>query len=675
MYTRMFILLAGLMYASLTLAVHEPLEEIIVTADPLSRVDSKLSQAVDVISAEDLRNKAMRNIGEAISDQLGVSTADFGPSVGQPVIRGLSGSRVRVLENDIGTMDASTVGPDHAVSTEPIFAGQIEIFRGPATLLYGSGASGGLINVASDRIPDHPQPQTSGDLYLDYDTASNGVMGAGRLNSGFGNIALHLDGMARDTGNHSIPGYAALDPEPGAEKGTLENSYNRTHNVSLGTSYVSENGYLGGAISNYHSKYGLPPVGDEEGENIDLNQNRYHIAAELENPLPGFAHAKTSWVYNNYRHNVVDAAGAVGTRLHNQGVEGRVELIHNPLANWNGVVGLQYRYRDFSAAGEEITPAIKQDSVAIFGLEKGTFGDWHVDAGLRYETTTAKQSGVTQDHNASSISGGLNRDYQDGYNIGMNATHSQRSPDIEELFGGEPAHVDEGVFIVSDPALNNETSTNLDLSWKKTSGPLTLTANLYYNWINDFIYLGQNDLNHDGQADKVEVDYDGDPANILATGDEGGLFLVSQTQGKARFRGTELESVYTFLDEGNEHASLRLWTDYVRASLKDGTNLPRITPWRFGGDINYGKGPWQASLDYTRVARQNEIAPLETSTDGYNQLNFYAGRKISYNKAEFIVFVRGTNLLNEEIRRNTSFLKAYSSLPGRAGELGIRATF
>lgn len=164
----------------------------------------------------------VRNIGEAVSQELGVSSSDFGPGAGRPVIRGLTGARVRVLEDGIGTMDVSTISPDHAVAAEPLFADQIEIFRGPSALMYGSGASGGVVNIVNRRILDYVPEAISGDLYGHYNSVADDFTGAFRLNAGRGDFAFHLDGLKRDTGDYDIPKFAAVDPEPGSSKGVLK---------------------------------------------------------------------------------------------------------------------------------------------------------------------------------------------------------------------------------------------------------------------------------------------------------------------------------------------------------------------------------------------------------------------------------------------------------------------
>ncbi|MGH8596764.1 MAG: TonB-dependent receptor plug domain-containing protein, partial [Gammaproteobacteria bacterium] len=191
-------------------------EEIIVTADPLAQADPHIVRPVTVITRAALNRANTRNIGEAVANELGVTSGDFGGNVGRPIIRGLGGPRVRVLENGIGTMDVSTVSPDHAVAVEPAFARQVEIFRGPATLLYGSGASGGLVNVVDNRILDYVPDRLSGELGARYDTATEGRQGAFEIETGFFDVfALHLEGLDAATDDYSIPDFAEADPDPG----------------------------------------------------------------------------------------------------------------------------------------------------------------------------------------------------------------------------------------------------------------------------------------------------------------------------------------------------------------------------------------------------------------------------------------------------------------------------
>jgi len=651
-----------------------PIPEIIVTADPLSSVDTHFARPIDVISEEELKTRDIRSIGELVSREPGVSSSDFGAAVGRPVIRGMSGGRVRVLEDGIGTMDASTISADHAVSTEPIFARQVEIFRGPATLLYGSGASGGLVNISTNRILDYVPDRPEVKALLQYDTASNGFTGAGGVSAGTGNVAMHLEGMLRDSGDYDIPGFGSLTPAPGDRKGELRNSSVETDSMTGGLSYVGDPGFIGISVGRFTNNYGVP--GSPEGDiRIDQEQMRYDLDAALETPVPGVKELRTRWGRNDYEHDEIEESGEIGTHFSNEEWEGRFELIHQPLGNWDGVVGLQYRDRDFTAVGEEaFVPPARLESIAGFILEKGDYDDFHFEIGGRYEHQDAESTirGADVGHDLYSVSGGAGWNYADDYQVGAAITRAQRAPSIEELFADGP-HLATNAFEIGSVDLGDETSTNVDLYWHRTGGRLTFSVNLFYNRVADFIYQRENDLNGDGIADRVTDDFSGDPAEIVL--DDVELLLLNHIQDDAGFYGIELETNLNLFNDERGDLHLRLWTDYVRGKIDGDDDLPRITPWRVGAGLEFASGRWSATLDYMRVNRQDSTAPLETATAAYDSLDVYAGHSIPFSGTELTVFARGTNLFDEEMRRHTSQLKDRAPLPGRSAILGLRAEY
>ena len=738
---------------------YEYIEEITVTADPLGDVDAHLMMPVRVLGKDELETRSIRNIGEAVANELGVSTSDFGTAVGRPVIRGLAGSRVGVLENGISTMDVSNIGADHAVPTEPGLARQVEIFKGPATLLFGSGASGGVVNVVNDRILKYVPDTLEGDISLQYETVSNGVNGSGSFNAGAGNFAFHLDGMKRYSRDYDIPGYAVLnrDPDDEMEKGVLENSSIKSENVSLGVSWVGERGFMGFAVSRLDSNYGIlgghhhgaedhfdeidmdldhhddeddhengedheedehhedgddhdeednhdeeddhenggdheedehqededghehdeADHGEEEGRpRIDLGSTRYDFEASAYEPFSGIHRIRTRWTYTDYNHDEVEGNGDVAVTFLNEEVGGRVEIVHHPLAGWQGAVGIQYHHKDFSAVGEEefVLPS-ELESIAAFVLEKNDLGKWHMEFSARYEhQDTSSETGDKTSHDLFSLSGGLNWGYHDGYELGLIVTHAQRAPSLEELYSEGP-HLATVTFEYGDSELGKEKSTNIDLYWHKTAGMITLTANLFYNRISDFIFLKEQDLNGDGIADWVHDDFAGDLADILGPGVDSTHLLVAQVQEKADFMGFELEGVVHALHGDYGALDVRLWADYVEGERSDNVNLPRITPWRYGAGMTYFLGPWYASVSYTRVNNQNDTAPFETSTRGYDDLNLYASYRISHGGNDVTLFASASNLLDEEKRRHTSFVKDLAPMPGRSGIFGVRVSF
>ncbi len=665
----------------------EPIQEIIITADPLSEVEGHLALPVTVLDSKALRTQSMRSIGDAVSTQLGVTSSDFGASVGRPVIRGLGGARVRVLEDGIGTMDVSTISADHGTAIEPIFANQIEIFRGPATLLYGSGASGGLVNISNGRILSTlPEAPVEGEIYNHYDTASDGWLGAFKLDGAVGShVALHVDGLERSTDDIDIPGFARVTPEAGIPSGIpsgiLPNSATTTDNLAAGGSVIGSRGFVGFNVSTYANNYGVP--GEEEldasgnihGVTIDQEQTRYDVDGALDIDSAYIDRVKTRWGFNNYEHDEVEPSGQLGTRFNNDEIEGRVEVLHQPIAVWNGVVGLQVVTRDFEAIGDEaFVPASAQDTIAVFAFEKADFGKVHLDTGLRFETqdTDEVNADINAEHHLLSVSGGGTYEYEDGYFVGFSGTRSQRGPTIEELFASGP-HLASNSFEFGDAALGEETSMNVDVYWRKTNGQYRYDFTVFYNDIGDFIYLQSSDRNGDGIADRVEADFL--DTGVLVTAPDA-LLLQNQVQGDAAFWGFELAGEATVFDDRRGRLDVRLWTDFVDGRLDDGDELPRLPPLRVGTDVTWTRGPLYAGMSVMRVTAEHNPAPLDTETDGYAMISLDAGYTIRVaGLTDVTVFARGSNLADQTARRHTSVIKDLAPLPGISGLIGVRAKF
>ncbi|MDA0824558.1 MAG: TonB-dependent receptor [Proteobacteria bacterium] len=668
---------------------HQAIEEIVVTADPLSGVDGHFAAPVTVLDQAALRRESTRSIGETVSNQLGVNSSDFGASVGRPIIRGLGGGRVRVLEDGIGTMDLSTISADHGVAVESIFAEQVEILRGPATLLYGSGASGGLVNVVNGRILSSVPEGIEAGAYGHYDTASDAWLGAIKLNAGIGDMfAVHFDGLKRDTENIDIPGFAEVMPDPGERPGTLPNSDSESHNYSGGGSFVGTRGFIGFNVARLENEYGVPGAHHEEGEEggeeeaeeeggtrIDLRQTRYDVKGAYDFSGGWFQQFKGRFAVNDYQHDEIEGSGVIGTQFENQEYEGRAELIHRPIGRWDGVIGLQFRDQDFSAVGEEaFVPPSELDSIAVFIFEKADFDKIHLDLGIRGEFQDAESDASIDDaaHNLLSLSAGATYEYTAGFELGISGTRSQRAPTIEELFSGGP-HLASTTFEIGNVNLGEETSHNVDIFWRKVDGRYRFDFTLFYNDIADFIFLQSNDRNGDGVADRVEEDF-------LETGEiideEEALLLVNQTQTDAEFFGFELETRVTLFDDSRGSVELRVWTDYVEGDLKIGGSVPRLPPLRYGGGLEWERGPVYAGVSAVRTTDQDDLGALETETDGYTMVNVHAGYTVPLgNDRSLTFFARGTNLADEEARRHTSLVKDLAPLPGISGLIGIRAKY
>lgn len=669
-----------------------------VTASPAGdRSDLEMTQPVSVLQGDDLRRKREISLGDTLANELGVSSSFFGPGASRPVIRALDGPRIQVLENGIGAMDVSSLSPDHAVTVETLNASQIEILRGPATLLYGGGATGGVVNVVTDRIPNRLFKTPEGNAEIRGNTATEEKAGSFNVNKSFGQMSWSLGGFKRKTEDYSIPGQANISGLPPVPNGHQEHSHDPDHSpvsvlrntpeassvnpdkknvvrnsavdsqgLSGGGSYIGERGFLGGSISLMESKYGIPTL---EMASVNQTQTRYNLSGQLDNPFTGIEKVKVRTGYNDYKHKEIESSGEVATRFKNHELETRVEFLHSPVASLTGLFGVQFQDRTFSAIGEEaIVPLSKSRSTGIFLVEEKHWENVRFEFGGRYELATRDPQNTMDPSRAFGLfsgSTGASWNFIRDYNLGLTATHGQRAPAIEELYVNG-AHHGTATFQVGDHTLRKEAHNNFDLSLRKTTGFMTWKVNTFYNRFNRYIFFANADTDGNGIADRV--DHEG-ALNL------NGEFLVQNlAQTDAIFYGAEAEVIFSLKPDDLE---LRLFTDYVRGKL-DGShgNVPRVTPQRFGFELNYKSGPFATNLTTIHVLRQNKAAELETHTAGYTQLNLEASYLLKQTRANGIrFFVQGRNLLDEEMRVHTSYLKNFAPLPGRALVAGIRSDF
>lgn len=673
----------------LAVLAEEPLhlDDVEVRADPLSASSQHIVRPVSVLVGEELDRKNKATISDLVDRSPGVSSSSFGAGVGRPVIRGQSGARVGVMNDGISSMDVSSISPDHGVALNPVFVDQVEILRGPATLLYGSGASGGLVNVISNQILDYVPDGLAGELYTHFDSAADDKTGGLRLDVGHGEFAFHLDTVHRGTHDMSIPGFELVEPHEEDVPGTLQNSDVESHDLTFGASWVHDRGFLGFSINSFDNEYGIPGHAhaheeeehEEEGSvRLSQKQTRFDVKGELEDPFTGFSLIKTRLGYNDHTHTESEG-GVIGTQLDNREWQGRVELLHHPLAGWEGVAGLQYQHRDLNTSGDEaFLPDSMLDAIGLFILERRDFDHWHAEMGARYEHQSAQSGNASEqiasvNHDLFSISAGLGYHWSDDFNTRLSFTRSQRAPALEEMFS-DGAHLATSTFEIGNTDLNEETTHSLDLSFNKTAGRLTGEFNIFASWINDFIYLSENDRNGDGIADRVEADFNGDPATIVL--EDEALLLVDHQQADARFYGVELQSKLELFKQSGQSLDLKLWGDFVRGKLSGGQNLPRISPWRIGAGLDYHRGPLAMYVDVTHTGRQKQLAALETPTDSYTDLSAGVNYDIKSNdQMNASLFLRGTNLLDEAIRLHTSFAKDIAPQQGRSVMLGLRVLF
>ena len=652
--------------------------EILITGAPLNRSVSETAQSVTVLSGADLRREQQNNIGETLSKQPGVTNASFGQNVGRPVIRGLQGARVGVLNNNMTSWDASSVSQDHAVPTEPFFLDQVEVLRGPATLIYGSGSIGGVVNMVSNAIPSEvPEDGFNGKATVQGDTAADEGFGAASLDFGQGSFAGNISGFYRRADDYEIPGSAELFPDEDEEESTgeLENSFIDNDGGSIGGSWIGDRWRAGLSFNDYNSNYGIPgghgheegeeehgheeeeeEHGHEEGEEeeeivtIDLENQRYDGLLVGDNPFNGFQKLKLNLSYTDYEHTEFEGE-ETGTVFEIDTTDSRLELEHNQIGKWVGAFGAQYTDRDFSAVGEEaFVPPSTTETGALFWVESAQFDRWRLDLGARYEKVDIESEGMDRDFNPFSFSTSAVIDVTESSNLILTFANAERAPNDAELFSDGP-HVATQTFEIGDSDLDIETNRHYEIAYRMNQGPVSGKIAVYYDDFEDYIFLA-------------------------GTGrEEDGLPVRTWSQQDAEFAGGELELRWDLGDKPSGNWQIFGFYDRVDADLDDGSNVPLIPPQRFGLGIDWIRNQWKGNVTWIHADDHTDTANFETTTPEYDQVDAELTYKWSRPDFDLNFFFKGQNLLDEDIRYSTSFLKDQAPQIGRNFILGVRVDF
>ena len=692
------------------------LVEIIVLAHPLS--SEGLAQASDVLDADELERKAVDNIGATVGNEPGIHNSSYGAGAGRPVIHGLGGARVRIMEDQIDTLDVSVSSGDHAVTVDPFIAERVEILKGSTTLLYGSGAIGGVVDVHTGRIPHEVPERIEGAFNLRGSDNGNGRNGSLRLDGGGGNLAWHIDAFAREAGDYDIPGFAesaalrALEEEEAhhdehehgdddhgdEEEHHEEEEGHEEHEVqgylpgsglevrggSAGFSFVGDRSFVGLAVSQLDSEYGIPGHShahghdDEHGEHddeheghddeheeeeghgdseatpiVDLEQTRIDLEAGIADPFGGFENLNFRLGINDYQH-VENEAGEAGTAFANNAWEARAELTHAPVGGWSGALGVQLGDREFSVVGEEaFTPPVDTSSVGLFWVGERSLGELGLETGLRFDSVEhTPAQGLSRDFNGASASLGLIVPLLEGWQGTLLADYSSRAPVGEELFSDSP-HPGTGVFEIGNPELDVEQARNLAATLSGGGDGWSLRGTFYNTNFADFIY----------QA---------------ATGEEQDGFAVYRySQADATFAGFEVEGRVTVAEWDAGHLEIGAFFDMVSPELdvSGNANLPLIPPERTGLSLEFTGDRLRATLEYVRASEQDDVAEFELPTDSYDDLRARVAWRFRPGDMEVDLFLAGRNLTDSEQRLHTSVVKDLAPQPGRTIEAGLRMRF
>ncbi len=652
-----------------------------VTGNPLGVGSDQMVIPISILNGRELSLRRENTLAETLNSIPGVSNSSFGPSVGRPMIRGMDSDRIKILQNGVNNLDASNLSFDHGVSIDPLIIEQIDVIRGPATLLYGGGAVGGVVNAIDHRIPKEKFEGITGRGEVRYGGANLEQSNAAVVDVGTGNFVMHFDAYNRDAKNLRIPGNAVSDRksatkfwDPTSNTGAgghedysnnhgtnrLINSYSESKGGAIGASIIFDRGYAGMSYAKHQTKYGSPL---ESAVSIDMDNDRFDFASEISDLGSFFDRAKFRAAYTDYIHKEIED-GVINTTFKNQGVEGTFELGHQPILGIKGIVGAQFENGKFQALGAEaFVPSSKTNSQSVYLYEELPINKHKVTFGLRHgqhdvdskgggEFTAANKNFKT---NNSAIGGLYTLNSQ--WSLTGNLSHNERAPSYFELYANG-VHAATGTYEQGQANLKIEKSNGLDgqIRWK--AGQDSLTFGAYYTKFSN--YIGLRSTNRDEPT-------------------EDGTYKVSEFSGiKAEFKGMELEGKTMLTD----YVQFNLRGDYVDA--KDKTNggyVPRISPLKLGAGLKYEFDRFGARLDVLHAFRQDRVATnfnyepgKELITDAYTNVSMMATYKLP-TQLNLEAFTRANNLLNEEIREHASFLKDIAPMGGRSIMFGLRGEF
>ena len=658
--------------------------EIIVTA-PYARDRASILSGVGVLQGTELTRELRTTIGDTLSRQAGVSSTSFGPNASRPILRGFQGERIRVLDDGIGSFDVSNTSVDHAVVINPLLAERIEVLRGPASLLYGSSAIGGVVNVIDKRIPrEVPQEAIHLDGLGTYGSAANERTGSGVIELPIGDsFVLHADGSYTKTDDLKIPGFVLSGParatalaseDPAANaiaglRGRLPNTASKTWTAGIGGGYIGAAGEIGIAYSHFDSLYGVPSrfdlnIGDGERVRLKMKQDRIDARVQLNVGGSVIDTIKGRFGFADYTHSEIDPAGNIGTTFLNRGFEGRLEVAQAPRdiggGKWRGAFGAQVFSRDFSALGEEaFIPRNHTLQTGLFTLQELDFGAIKSEFAGRYEHSNVQSNSgdfrgaplaYAKGFDLFSGSIGASLAVTSDWRIGINLSHTERAPAAEELLANGP-HGGTQAFEVGNPDFAKERANGAEIVLRGKGTGYSLEASVYYTRFSNYIYELQTGAIEDG------------------------LPVFQFNQAQARYLGAEVQGSLTVARIGDADIKVDALADYTDARLLGGLGpVPRIPPFRVLGGVGVSSPVWDARAEIEHASSQKKVAAFETETAGYTMVNASISVRPFADRPNTALVLSANNIFDVDARRHASFLKDFAPLPGRDIRLSLRFT-
>jgi len=631
----------------------------VVTATPFAHARDDTPAIVAKVDSDQIRRAGGSSLADALSEVPGIAASGFAAGASRPIIRGMDATRVRMLEDGTSISDVSDIGADHGTPIDPLSARSIEVIRGAGTLRYGSQAIGGVINAINNRVPMKlPTKAFDGELTGSYDSVATAWQGSALADVKVGDFALHADGFYRHADDYDTP------------LGTQANSFSHTRGGSVGGSYFfGSNGdsHVGVAVTRYEAQYGIP----SDITFIDMRQTKIMTRSSF---ALGSGLLKTFNVdgsYGNYSHDEKNPDGSINTTFKNKEYDGRAELLLNKIGFvTNSAIGFEYQHRAFSAVGEDssyLAPATQESFAGYLFTDTQLTRKLHLEVSGRVEhvsITGTPKSGVFTRPGFTPVSGAVGALYELSPAVKIGATFSStgRAPALTELFA-RGGHDGPQTFETGDPNLRIERANSLEGTLRIRTGPFRFDGSIYSSWFKNYIY---------GDLTGRLCDDDG----ICAVGGDGDLKELNYKQQGAHFRGAEGEAHLDLVKTPKGTFEAKLLADYTRATLDDGSNVPRIPPYRVGGGVDWQGEKLDTGLTLIYYGRQDKFGAFDTPTPGYTSLDAQiAVRPFSRYPGVELAIV-GQNLTDDVQRLATAFNKADVVMPGRNVRVVLRvATF
>lgn len=637
-------------------------EEVVITGRGYAVQKDAVMSSVDVISRAEIAEKPAQGLGDMLAYLPGIRSTSFAPGASRPVIRGLEGVRVLVLNNGMGAVDASALSPDHAVATEPLEARRIEVLRGPSALIYGGNAIGGIVNIIDDRIPTTPAANgIEGRIAAQVSSGDNGKQLGLGAKAGSGPLVFAFDYVNRKSDDYDTPVgpesryLTDLEGEAPDTRTVQENSAADMKSYGAGVSWIGDFGFAGLSVKQTDTRYGVPGHShggeDEEGPvTIGLEQTRYDFRSEVKLAFAGFNRLTADAGYSDYEHTEFEGE-ETGTRFLSDGSEYRLTLVRDGVGKLSGTVGLTGLDRNFQAIGDEaFIPSTETRQTGIFAQYRYDSGAWGIEGGARLDRTELTSDDFSRDFDTVSASlGGFYRPSHHAF-AGLSLTRSERAPSDAELLANGP-HMATGQFVVGNPNFDTEVGQSLEFTGHMMvdeHNRFQIDAHLYASRFDNFIDLKPTGAEEDGMP----------------------VFQYVQTD--ADLWGLELEADTRLFDWRQQTISLNLAYDFVRGTSDLGP-IARIPPQSLTARLESTGDVWRSHIEVRAVdARDDRLAEMETPTNGYTMVNLFTSYRV---RPGLSVFGEVRNAGDAEIREATSATKDFVVGAGRSLRVGVNYSF